>query len=50
MGTYAGGIYGRKEEWKLMKEFEGDFKAGRRGRTVVEEVRRKKKKGRRGIE
>lgn len=49
MGTYTGGIYGGKEEWELMGEFEGDFKAGRRGRTVVEEVRGKKKKGRRGI-
>lgn len=49
MGTYAGGICGGKEEWELMGEFEGDFKTERRGRTVVEEVRGKKKKGRRGI-
>lgn len=32
-----------------MGEFEGDFRVGRGGRTVVEGVRGKKKKGRRGI-
>lgn len=32
-----------------MREFEGDFRAGRGGRMVVEEVRGKKRKGRRGI-
>lgn len=32
-----------------MRKFEGYFRAGRGGRTMVEGVRGKKRKGRRGI-
>lgn len=36
MGIYAGGIYEGRGGWELVREFEGDFRAERGGKTVIE--------------